>query len=116
MLSCVSRNGIKNLPINLLKITKVDTISNYYVFRAIKENTDSIIIVLANKNNVSNCNMHMDYIICDSVYTTSQIKVGQKVIFSGFYLGRIGDVEIKKTGELIHIVNSCKCFMSSKRE
>lgn len=108
MLSCSLRNNTTK-SIKKLEIIKTDTTADFYVFKTVNKFRKET-IVIAEKDKVNKCQPFQKYIITDSVHSTYQIKLGNRFVFSGFYLSYIDDIKIRNDEELVKIIWNCNSF------
>jgi hypothetical protein len=106
--SCISTKNILTID-KKLEIVKIDTAEHYFVFNT-KNVTGSERIILAEKEKVKGCLPFKKYIIADSVYSVSILKLGSRNVYAGFYVSTISGVKIRNKGELIKVVNNCESF------
>lgn len=92
-----------------LKIVKTDTTADFYVFNT-RDDSNKEVIVLAERDMVSDCRPFKKFIIADSVHQTSVLKSGKGRDIAGFYLSTIDGIKIKQPDELPKIIWNCACF------
>jgi hypothetical protein len=107
-ISCVTSKSRIQLA-KKLEIIRIDTIRDFYVFKT-KDDSSKEVIVLAERDRVSNCKPFKHFIIADSVYQTSVLKSGSKKDLVGFNLSTIDGIKIKQPDELPKIIWNCDCF------
>lgn len=94
----------------ILRIVKVDTVCNYYVFNT-KDSLDSSIIVIGEKNKLDNCSpLTKRSIIVDSVKLTTKIKCGSGVTRIGGSGLVINGIRVTNEGGIIMMINNCYAF------
>ncbi len=95
---------------NKLIITQVDSVKNLYVFNC-KNLTNSLFIIIAEKQQLANCKPFKKFILLDSVKETTMIKTGSRPDIIGFDELTIDGVKVKKAGELTKIINNCEALV-----
>jgi hypothetical protein len=108
ILACsVSSQNVQ--PVKKLKIIKTDTTTDFYVFNT-RDDSSKEVIVLAERDSVSNCRPFKKFIISDSVHQTSVLKSGSKKDLAGFNLSTIDGIKIKQPDDLPKIIWNCNSF------
>jgi hypothetical protein len=108
IISCISSK--KNVQsVTRLEIIKTDSIRDHFVFKTRNELGNEI-IVLAEKDKVSDCKPFKKYILADSIHQVSAIKNGKRYDLIGFNVSIIDDIQIRDSGELAKIIWNCNCF------
>ena len=91
---------------NNLKIISSSFIKDYVVFNT-QDFHKNDVIVLANKNDIRDCISSKNFIILDSIYEVTSIKIGSKRDIVGYKLSEIDGVKIRNEGELVKIIKNC---------
>jgi len=105
-LSCSSSN-LNIVDNKKIQVDKIDSVDIYYVFNTNHSNNS---IIIGEKEYLRPCLPFPNYIISDSVKTTSILKDGNRKIFIGADGYTIDDIRIKKTGEPVKYIDNCESF------
>lgn len=108
ILSCIGSNSGKQSS-GKLEIIRSDSTRDHFVFKT-KDESGKEVIILAEKDKVSECRPFRKFIIADSIHQVSAIKSGKRYDLVGFYLSTIDSVKIRSKGELVKIIWNCNCF------
>lgn len=72
--------------------------------------SNSLAIVHAERDAMRNCVPFRQYIIQDSIMTTTFLKAGSTYDIAAFYPNSINSVRIRKNNALIKVIWNCNCF------
>lgn len=92
-----------------VKIMKVDSTDEYYVFNTNSKSSEYS-IVISEKINLVGCRHFGKFIIIDSIQESSSIKMGSRFTGIGFNGLTIGEVKVKNAGVLTKFITNCESF------